>query len=274
MKHFTPLAALLLLPLLLALPTKAQPTPFTEASVQGMQQRAADEGKLYFLLFTADYIMTCNWMEKEVFTDPTLRSYLNQAYLGLKVDINQATGQALQQQYEVTQLPSVLVFSCRGQLLGRHTGTVPADELLEELKAYDRPAFRQPIKMEVAEANVLPSPEPILSLSMPRLIPDGPPATTVSSTPAYAKPATRSYAAPYSVQLGVFGSKANAEDARVAMRAKCAREINIVAGQSSGTTIYRLLTGRYYDKEQARHCQRQLQADGIDSFVKKLELNQ
>jgi thioredoxin-related protein len=270
MKYHTPLAALLLI-MLWAPPANGQPSPFMEASVQDVQQQAAAESKLYFLLFTADYVMTCDWMEAETFTNPELLSYLDQSYLGLRADINQPAGKALQQQYEVTQLPSVLVFSCRGQLLARHTGAIPAEELLAKLKAHDRPAFRQPIKAAAAKADLLPSPQPILSLSMPRLVPDVPRATTVSSAPPKAKPASRSYANYYSVQLGVFGSRANAEQARAMMQAKCSESVNIIAGQSSGTPIYRLLSGHYYDKEQARGYQRRLQAAGIDSFVKQLQ---
>lgn len=270
MKHLTPLAALLLI-VLWPPSANSQPSPFVKASVQDVQQQAAAESKLYFLLFTADYVMTCDWMETETFTNPALLSYLDQSYLGLRADINQSAGEALQQQYEVTQLPSVLVFSCRGQLLGRHTGAIPAEELLAKLKGHDRPAFRQPIKAAVGKADLLPSPQPILSLSMPRLVPDVPPASTVSSTPPKAKPAPRSYATYFSVQLGVFGSRANAEQARTMMQAKCSENINIVAGQSSGTPIYRLLSGHYYDKGQARRYQRRLQAAGIDSFVKQLQ---
>lgn len=271
MKYLTPLSALLLLIVLWPPTANSQPSPFVEASVQDVQQQAAAESKLYFLLFTADYVMTCDWMEAETFANPALLSYLDQSYLGLKADVNQPAGEALQQQYEVTQLPSVLVFSCRGQLLGRHTGAIPAEELLAKLKAHDRPAFRQPIKAEAAKANLLPSPQPILSLSMPRLVPDVPPATAVAAAPPKAKPASRSYANYFSVQLGVFGSRANAEAARATVQAKCPQDVNIVTGQSSGSPIYRLLSGHYYDKEQARGYQRQLQAAGIDSFVKQLQ---
>lgn len=271
MKFTTPLAVLLLPALLWALPVGAFSNPFVEGSVEEIQQRSADEGKLYFLLFTADYVMTCKWMDEETFADPTLRSYLSESYLGLRVDINQPNGKALQQQYEVTQLPTVLVFSSRCQLLGRHVGTIPADELMAKMKTYDRPAFRQPIKAEIAETDVLPSPQPILSLSFPRLIPDVPPAIGVSNRVSEPQPAHRAYSgAHYTVQLGVFGAQPNAEAAQAQLQAHCGKNIRVVAGHSSGTPIYRLYTGIYYDKGQALQQQRQLQSAGIESFVKRI----
>jgi len=278
MNRTTSLAAMLLLALFWGLPAaSANNDPFLDCSISQLQERSAEEGKLYFLLFTADFVMTCQWMEAETFADQGLRSYLEQSYIGLRVDISQAEGERLQQQYEVTQLPSVLVFSARGQLLGRHIGAIPAEELQSSLQAYDLPANRQStqIKTEVAEADILPSPQPILQLSMPRLVPDVPATTAALSSTAYApeaQAARQAYASYFTVQIGVFGSRANAETAKAQLAARCSVDIHIVKGLSNGSTLYRLYAGQFPERDAAIAQQRRLAGRYVEGFVKHIQL--
>jgi cell division protein FtsN len=281
MNRYTSLTALLLFALLLGtLPATASHDPFLDCSISQLQKRSAEEGKLYFLLFTADFVMTCQWMEKETFMDQALLSYLEQSYIGLRVDISQPEGERLQQQYDVTQLPSVLVFSARGQLLGRHIGAIPAEALQSSLQAYDLPANRQSMQttVEAAEADILPSPQPILQLSMPRLVPDVPATTASIATTASYIPKAQSVRQRqvntnyYTVQIGVFGAEANAKVAKAQLASRCTADIRIIRGSSNGSPIYRLYAGAFPDKATALSLQQELAKLQVDGFVKLVRL--
>lgn len=276
MNRTTYTAALLLLALLWApAPSFAAHNPFIDCSITQLQERSAKEEKLYFLMFTADFVMTCQWMEEETFTDRALLAYLEQSYNGLRVDISQAEGAQLQQQYEVTQLPSVLVFSARGQLLGRLTGAIPAEELQSELQSYDLPANRQSIQSDVMveETDILPSPQPILQLSMPRLVPDVPavPASlSAAARPQSVQAVRQVYTDYFTVQIGVFGTRASAEKAIAQFVPHCTTNIQVVPGSSNGSTIYRLYAGKFPDRSSALTQHQDLTKRGIQGFVKQV----
>jgi len=274
MKLTTILAALLLPLLLWASSPANTPFQFLDGDISEVQKKAAEEGKLYFLHFTADYVMTCDWMKKVTFSDEKLLRYLEGSYLAVQVDINRSPGMQLQHQYEVTQLPTTLVFSTRGQLLGRHAGTIPPGRMMALLQSYDTPANRvkpgapQPQREEVT---LLSCPRPILELSKPRLVPSNERQAAPQAASAPAQTVAEPSDSYLTVQVGVFGSRSNALAAKQKIEGLSTHPVRLVKGKAGDSEIYRLYTGIFYERSPAAIYRQRLNAQGVEGFLKTVE---
>ncbi len=286
MKYLPPVAVLLLLPFAL-LGSPLPPVQFLEANLPEVRQMAAREGKLYFIHFAADWCMTSQWMEKHTFTDEPLSDFLDENYLALRADIDRPEGQALKEQYEVNILPTILVFSSQGQLLGRHEGAMEPEVLLDIFKGYDRPANRIQAALAALEEDILPSPRAILGISRPALIPDVEPRpvsaaatprprprpVTPASTPSgeNASPPAPAPTAIFTIQAGVFSSYDNAIRFCSTLETKVAGKAEITPFQLNGQALYKVFLGRFNSQAEAAAHLQGLRKKEIEGFVKIME---
>lgn len=134
---------LLLFPLLLQANPSFDQVHFLSGRLSDIQRKAATDGKLYVVYFTAGWCMPCQWMEKNTFTDRQLSSYMNSYYLPYKVDIDDVDGYNYKQQYEIVLLPSFLIFNSKGELLDRFEESLSASKMLLILQSYNTPENRQ-----------------------------------------------------------------------------------------------------------------------------------
>lgn len=280
MKYLATLAALCLPFLLCANPSP--PLQFLDGNLPEVRQMAAREGKLYFIHFAAGWCMASQWMEKHAFTDKPLSDFLEGNYLALRADIDRPEGQALKEQYAVHILPTILVFSSQGQLIGRHEGAVEPEVLLDVLKGYDRPANRIQAALAAQEEEVLSSPRAVLSISRPALIPDvGRPVTGAHLTPprpvrpaaapapGYSRPPAPT--ALFTIQAGVFSSYDNAIRFCSSLEAKVAGKAEIAPCQLNGQALYKVFLGRFDNQMEAAAHLRELRNKQIDGFVKIID---
>ncbi len=197
--------------------TPAEPIHFIEADLATVQQRAAREGKPYFVHFTANWCMPCRWMETHTFTDAALADYVNERYIAVQMDFDARKTAGCKQLYKVTTLPSILIFNSAGELIDRRETSLDATELLKIL-------FDNAAKSGVPIQNQAPADRPVAmtvaytngKISRPALVPDEP---VVSSAPARVAVAAENQpvvsaprsAGRYAVQVGVYSDHTNAE---------------------------------------------------------------
>ena len=126
----------------------AEGIEFFQGSFTSAKMKAAKEGKLFFLDFTASWCTPCQWMAETTFTDPTLAAYVKENYVALQVDIDDFDGFALKQEYNIEILPSLLIFSSKGKLLGQYGESLSPSSMIAILDKYNSPENRIASKPE------------------------------------------------------------------------------------------------------------------------------
>lgn len=161
---------------LCALPNILQANiPFLQKDLAEVRRMAAQEGKLYFAHFSAEWCMVCTWMEENTFQDPTLGAFVEDNYLPVKINYDEAPNQRYNEQFKITALPTILVFNSQGILLDKIQYSIEANELLRVLEQHNVARNKVSASIEPQEKeNILDSPEPELVLHRPALKPEKP----------------------------------------------------------------------------------------------------
>ena len=137
------LAVLLVSALFLGTAASATPAPTAvTVSLSSARAKAAREGKLLLVDFTAAWCLPCKVMAETTFADPTVLAYLREHYVAIEIDVENFDGLAIQQQYEVETLPAVILFASDGQEVDRLDGAVTAEQLLIRLRQNNLPQHR------------------------------------------------------------------------------------------------------------------------------------
>lgn len=262
---------------------------FTE-KLEEVRIKAADEGKLFFIHFTATWCMPCQWMEENTFKDKQLGDYANTYYLAVKVDIDERDGTFYKEHYKVTILPSLLIFSPQGVLLKRLEETLAPEKLLQILKNYNNPENRRINKKEQASF-ILESPTPRVHVSRPALIPETKPATFASTTLILPErvPINGSIPLPpipsasntfeemplsknnFSIQVGVYMDYSNALRQLRKLQGRLVEKVKIQETNVNNRTKYKILIGLFSSKEKAIFYLDFLKSNNIWGFVKKVK---
>lgn len=269
--------------------TEPNPLQFTASDYQEIQQKAKAEGKLFFLHFTAAHVEQCQWMEKYTFSNEKLATYIADNYLAVAVDIEQPEGARLQHQFEINQLPTTLIFSTKGELVGGLTGKQTANEMLATLRNYDTPEHRiMPAKARGGTARPVAYKAVDRKIYRPRLIPD----VVSSSAPEYARQQSGQvqsreqypsiYTRPephkmdrpessFALQVGVFSNYQNAYREKSNLERYGAQGHVFPVKGSNNRTVYRLCAVNFKTRTEAEQYQKTVAPRYPDSFVKEIE---
>ena len=156
---------------------------FIETDLKTAQSIAAKEDKLFFIYYGADWCMPCKWMEENTFLDFELSTYVNQNYIAVKANVSSAIGAVLKQQFDVANIPSILVFAATGKLIGRKTSSLDAVFMQKWLRNLDYPQnhLSKDATLEmVMEVPSLDSPNANVHFKQAPLIPDDSPYALIS----------------------------------------------------------------------------------------------
>lgn len=115
----------------------AQPiSPFRPLTLPEALSAAGKENKMVMVHFSASWCMPCQWMEKNTFTDQALITFLQERFISVKLDFDDAKTQAQVEAYNVTKLPTILIFNSTRQLIGNHQEMMEPLRLREVLQRY------------------------------------------------------------------------------------------------------------------------------------------
>lgn len=293
----TMLRRLLYLVIILPFISQANPTSvdFYTGSLTVAKQKAAQEGKLYFVDFVASWCMPCRWMDETTFSNPDIAAYMADNYIPVKVDIDNFDGYAYKQQYNVKVLPTILIFNSKGKLVGRYEESLPPSKLIKILAKHNT------TKNRVATAS---KPQPPQSVNRPAIAsrPDlmiskptapqrpviqsaptlpAPPKVTKPSPAAPSKPSPTSDAlyrfsvrhqatVGFSVQVGVYGDYENLIREAAKVEEKFDDAILVHIAKFEAKTVYKILVGEFNTREEAIQFQAFLKQKGIPGFIKDL----
>lgn len=101
------------------------------------RKRAAAEGRLLFADFHAVWCSPCQWMEKNTYSNQTVTDMLEQNYVRVKIDIDEAEGYKLKKDYDIKYLPTILIFNSDGKLVDRIEETLSPLKMTEILSKHN-----------------------------------------------------------------------------------------------------------------------------------------
>lgn len=145
---------LCLLLLLFPLQAMAQGIPFFSGSWQALLQEAQKSGKPIFLDCYTSWCGPCKRMEKEVFPQPEVGSFMGSSFLCYQLDMESAEGIAVKSRYGVRAYPTLLFLSPQAEALHEVVGALDAPALLQTAKDALQPET-QNLRMQQAFQQVM-----------------------------------------------------------------------------------------------------------------------
>jgi len=139
-------------------------------SLASAKQKAAVEGKLYMVHFTANWCTPCKWMDSHTFTDDRVASYLSENYVPVKVNVEDFDGIIIKQKNNIQFLPTILIFNSKGEEVGRFEEAIGPSKLMAILEENNIPNNK--VKTEMPEPIEAESPSSISRPLLPSIFDD------------------------------------------------------------------------------------------------------
>ena len=109
---------------------------FHNIKLDAAKELASEQNKFIFMDFRAAWCKPCLEMEKEAFSEPSVGDIINKNYIPIKIDVDFFDGMDLQELYNVSVLPTILIINSAGVVQNRLIGKKDAYSLITEL-GYD-----------------------------------------------------------------------------------------------------------------------------------------
>jgi len=97
-------------------------------------EKAEKENKLLFVDIMTDWCLPCKMMDEDVFSDPTVISFMNKNFINYKVDAEKENGPLLALVYEVSAYPTLVFIDKAGKVVVKNVGAVSQSQLLNLAK--------------------------------------------------------------------------------------------------------------------------------------------
>lgn len=286
--NFNTLFLILLLPLRMLAGHDVQPqSPFRPLSLQEALAVAAKEQKMVMVHFSASWCMPCQWMEKNTFTDPALKTYLQERFVAVKLDFDDPKGQAEAAQYRVNKLPTILIFNAMKQLIGTHQEMMEAERLLQVLQRYAPGSTPVGGGISAPRAQTDHLNRPQLVVGNQGNAPKNPAGPTAN--PSSAGSATRTATYPtnerkpaeglytsnyppkkYGIQVGAFSGIENADYMKAELEARYRLPVIVIQDSAPGrASFYKVVIGAYGSEKEAMPLLDRLLRDQRQGYIRE-----
>ncbi len=105
---------------------------------------AKAQDKMFFLQFGASWCGPCKKMKKYMKEDLEVKSYIENNYLHMMVDVEDFDGVSLKMLFEVNMLPTIIIFDSNGEIVRKYEEAFSAESFLEVLDYHnDRPTVEE-----------------------------------------------------------------------------------------------------------------------------------
>jgi len=106
-------------------------SPWAESYIDA-RKAALELNRPYVILFRSNPCSSCD-TQKALFEKPSIQSIMDQSFIGLEVDISDFDGATLKKYYQVNKLPTLIIFSAKGELLYRYERVLTENQLIRAL---------------------------------------------------------------------------------------------------------------------------------------------
>ena len=107
---------------------------FLDSSTDAVRKEAIAQDKLVFIDLYATWCGPCKAMERDVFSKKEVGDFMDEYFVAAKYDIDKPAGKALAGKHGIRSIATYLVFNTEGDLLGKITGSMPAEEFTAALR--------------------------------------------------------------------------------------------------------------------------------------------
>lgn len=196
--------------------------------------------------FMADWCMPSKWMEENILNQSELKAYFTQYFTSIKVNIDQKEGLIDQERYQVTTLPTILVFNAKGETVSRIEGIRNVAGLQTQLLDQIRTPSKQRTLAPISKPNKGPAID-FSHLNKPAIIPTA----QAGKTPA-ANPKRKSHLAQkFGVELAIKNNYGTVVRHVQQLEKRINEKIYIRLLVRDGQKYYQILAGQYKSRREA-----------------------
>ena len=102
-----------------------------DAKFEEIYNNKSNKDKIVLMIYTAKSCPQCAYMKKKVFTQKTIKNFMDKKFVVLEKDIDKDD---LPENFEYIGIPTMFFVNSKGEQIDKFVGSTRADEFLEVLK--------------------------------------------------------------------------------------------------------------------------------------------
>lgn len=104
---------------------------FLDITIEKAIEKAKIENKNILLYFTADWCGPCKYMEKNVFNNDSVKTYIQENFIAIKINESTWRGEKITNKYKIYGFPTFIILDKQGVEINNHIGLLYSGQLLK-----------------------------------------------------------------------------------------------------------------------------------------------